>query len=76
MYDRIMSRWSNLDLLELWARRDEATMSGNVQGVAVPLGRPVARYPSNPADAYKKRQNDDPYGGWQSFEGLLPPSKF
>lgn len=72
-----MSRWKNLDLVELWARRDEATTSGNVQGVPVPLGPPMARYPSNPADVYKKRDDDeDPYGGWQSFDGLLPPSKF
>lgn len=69
--------WKSLDLVELWARRDEATMSGNVQGVAVPLGRPVARYPSNAADAYKKSvEDDDPYGGWRSFDEGLLPSKF
>lgn len=38
-----MSAWENLDVEELFARREEQTVSSNVGGFVVPLGTPLRR---------------------------------
>lgn len=81
-----MSQWETLDLAEMLARREEATTSGGVGGGTTsgnagayerPLGAPMTRYPSGVQDRYAQHQRDgdDPYGGYQSFDDWMMPSK-
>jgi hypothetical protein len=78
-----MSRgWETLDLAEMLARREEATVSGattsaNVGAYERPLGAPLSRYPVGAQDRHTRRRQgaDDPYGGYENFDDWMMPSK-
>lgn len=81
-----MSQWETLDLAAMLNRKDEATTGGSVSGATTsgnagayerPLGAPLSRYPSGAQDRYaqSQRDGDDPYGGYQTFDDWMMPSK-
>lgn len=78
-----MSRWETLDVAAMLKQETVggATTSANAGAFAVPIGRPISRYPvgAGAQDVHKRRRHEgdgDPYGGgYQSFDDWMMPSK-
>jgi hypothetical protein len=69
-----MRYWKTLDLAAMLKQEVAgATTSANAGSYAVPLGRPLRRYPITTQDSRRKRETEqDMYGGYTDYEMLMP----